>query len=759
VVPDARDDLRQRLKATRDPEADADALGEMLARHVIHWPEHAWLVIDDYHHVAQSEIAEGLIERLSQIPELNLLVATRRRPGWVTPRKLIYGEVLEISRSSLAMTPDEALEVVGAERSSSIAGLLALAEGWPAVIGLAAHVDARNFGEGAQLPQNLYDFFAEELLQTTPKHFREGLYQLALLGTSSRHLAATLFPQSLIDAIGDVERLGFLSVDDLNVVMHPLLRTFFFGKLRQEEPESRQSAVHEALVRLFELQRWDDAFELIETFQAADQFAVLVEEGLYELLSNGRAPTVERWSRFARGHDLNGGLVDLLDAEILFRRGDWSESERLGKKAAECLGSESPLRSRALHRAGQSALFGDHLSGAIEHYEQARDAAVTPGDLSQALWGLFIAQSELELVDDALQTLSDFEARRTDSVEDELRLLESKLTRWMRVQGPVRPRDFAQRAERLLDRPIDPVVRCGFYQMLSVGFILGGDYGEALKVAHRELAEAQHNFLTFVLPHAFTNHALGYLGLRLFRNAESYIEETARAAIEQDDLHSQLNAATLRVRLLLATGRPRDAVAACEISFRRRPNPGVLADFLSTKGVALACAGESNAALEASAEAEAISRQIEARVQCAGARAIVALRTSADDRHEIIDALIREVELTGNVDGLIFAYRGFPPLLRALSSRGFARVHETVQLGRDHRLALKMGISRPGKDSASGLTRRERQVYELLKDGRTNREIAEALWISETTAKVHVHHILEKLGARSRTEAALKGQQ
>jgi DNA-binding NarL/FixJ family response regulator len=70
-----------------------------------------------------------------------------------------------------------------------------------------------------------------------------------------------------------------------------------------------------------------------------------------------------------------------------------------------------------------------------------------------------------------------------------------------------------------------------------------------------------------------------------------------------------------------------------------------------------------------------------------------------------------------------------------------------------------MGISRPGKDSASGLTRRERQVYELLKDGRTNREIAEALWISETTAKVHVHHILEKLGARSRTEAALKGQQ
>jgi two-component system nitrate/nitrite response regulator NarL len=38
----------------------------------------------------------------------------------------------------------------------------------------------------------------------------------------------------------------------------------------------------------------------------------------------------------------------------------------------------------------------------------------------------------------------------------------------------------------------------------------------------------------------------------------------------------------------------------------------------------------------------------------------------------------------------------------------------------------------------------------------TNRAIAEALFISHATAKVHVLHILEKLGVRSRTEAALR---
>ena len=43
----------------------------------------------------------------------------------------------------------------------------------------------------------------------------------------------------------------------------------------------------------------------------------------------------------------------------------------------------------------------------------------------------------------------------------------------------------------------------------------------------------------------------------------------------------------------------------------------------------------------------------------------------------------------------------------------------------------------------------------LLADGRSNREIGEALFISTKTASVHVTHILDKLGVSSRTEAAL----
>ena len=53
-----------------------------------------------------------------------------------------------------------------------------------------------------------------------------------------------------------------------------------------------------------------------------------------------------------------------------------------------------------------------------------------------------------------------------------------------------------------------------------------------------------------------------------------------------------------------------------------------------------------------------------------------------------------------------------------------------------------------------GLTSREREVLQLVADGRSNNEIAERLVISRATASVHVSHILAKLGVPSRVQAA-----
>ncbi|MDR4533012.1 response regulator transcription factor [Glutamicibacter sp. PS] len=53
------------------------------------------------------------------------------------------------------------------------------------------------------------------------------------------------------------------------------------------------------------------------------------------------------------------------------------------------------------------------------------------------------------------------------------------------------------------------------------------------------------------------------------------------------------------------------------------------------------------------------------------------------------------------------------------------------------------------------LTRREREVFELIALGRSNPEIAGDLFLSEATVKTHVGHILAKLGARDRVQAVV----
>jgi DNA-binding NarL/FixJ family response regulator len=58
------------------------------------------------------------------------------------------------------------------------------------------------------------------------------------------------------------------------------------------------------------------------------------------------------------------------------------------------------------------------------------------------------------------------------------------------------------------------------------------------------------------------------------------------------------------------------------------------------------------------------------------------------------------------------------------------------------------------EDAPIPLTRREREVAELVAQGRGNKDIAARLFISQRTAEGHVEHILTKLGFTSRASVA-----
>ena len=97
-----------------------------------------------------------------------------------------------------------------------------------------------------------------------------------------------------------------------------------------------------------------------------------------------------------------------------------------------------------------------------------------------------------------------------------------------------------------------------------------------------------------------------------------------------------------------------------------------------------------------------------------------------------------------------YVYKDVEPSALA---QGIRSVHAGQTLLADDVAAVL--VAGESRESAVGLTDRESDVLRELAQGRSNREIARALVVSEKTVKTHVSNILLKLGVQDRTQAAL----
>ena len=129
---------------------------------------------------------------------------------------------------------------------------------------------------------------------------------------------------------------------------------------------------------------------------------------------------------------------------------------------------------------------------------------------------------------------------------------------------------------------------------------------------------------------------------------------------------------------------------------------------------------------------------------------IVMLTVSGSDR-DVLDAMRNGAAgyLTKDVtpESLARAVRAADDGELVMPRRLAARLVDRLA----HRSAAFDG---PDDTDAEALTRREQDVYRLLAEGLSDRDIATALTISPRTAETHVGSILRKLGVRNRAEAA-----
>jgi DNA-binding NarL/FixJ family response regulator len=95
-----------------------------------------------------------------------------------------------------------------------------------------------------------------------------------------------------------------------------------------------------------------------------------------------------------------------------------------------------------------------------------------------------------------------------------------------------------------------------------------------------------------------------------------------------------------------------------------------------------------------------------------------------------------------------------------LASHPAATAPETSQPEATHPGAHRAGSGRSGRsrgtEQMENLTPREVEVLRLLSQGQTNPQIAQNLLVSRGTVKIHVQHIISKLGVSDRTQAAVR---
>jgi DNA-binding NarL/FixJ family response regulator len=152
------------------------------------------------------------------------------------------------------------------------------------------------------------------------------------------------------------------------------------------------------------------------------------------------------------------------------------------------------------------------------------------------------------------------------------------------------------------------------------------------------------------------------------------------------------------------------------------------------------------------------TRAVEPRVLSLCIETLVKLKSRDPDSTRSKRELLSGAFEAGAVDFIVTTYRACPDLLAALL-RDSETAEETgyvVARASDEALAQSLGLDVLGAiDPVASLSVREREVYDLLCEGLPNGEIARRLFISPATVKVHVRHVYDKLGIRSRTALAL----
>jgi LuxR family transcriptional regulator, maltose regulon positive regulatory protein len=782
--------------------------------------DQALLVLDDYHVIEAGPVHASVGFLLEHRPPgLRLVLASRSDPPLPLARLRARGELTELRAADLRFTADEAAALLrratGADLpGESVAALAGRTEGWAVGLQLVAlslrgHHDAAGFVAAfSGTHRYILDYLAEEVLDRQREHMRAFLLETSVLERLSGELCDWVTGRTGSQAmLEDIERAGlFLTpLDEVRCWWryHPLFADLLRARLQQEQPGA-PPALHRAAAAWFEGRGL--VHEAIEHALAAKETARaarMIERNFDELLERAEGAMVDRWVAALPAELVRSRpRLRLAQAVWVILSGRLAQAERLLADAERALdGADAdpgePAEGSATLLANVPAMIA--LLGA--------GIARRRGDSERMAALVQQARAHLSADDSALRPLVDLYLAVADQLRGRTAEAEMSLTaavadqytaggRYLAVSiacdlGKVRhAQGELEGALRAYEQALEIVTEAGLPLPLTGIAYLGmsdvhyqrDDLDAAARHATdgialcRQLAETQPL-------------ATGLARLAWIRYGQGDRAGALEAMDEAQQLAPVLGAAGLinpvpaqRAHLQLACG---DVAAAAhwarqygvstgdEPDYRTEPEHLVLARVLLAQdrpGAALAllerwltpavAAGRTAStiqiytlqalALAASGDKAAALRNLATTLALACPRGFV--RVFADEGAPMA-ALLGQLAAAQRA-GMAEAC-SVPADCVALVLEAFGRKPR----GPTEAAGQGMGTRAAAPGLTEPLTERELEVLRLLAAGLSNQRIARNLTVTIDTTKKHVSHILAKLGAASRTEAAARARE
>jgi LuxR family maltose regulon positive regulatory protein len=777
-------------------------------------PDRIVLVLDDYHLITESLVDDAitfLIEHLP--PRLHLVLATRIDPQVPLARLRVRDQLTELRATDLRFAPSEAAEflnrVMGLNLSDKdIMALEARTEGWIAGLQLAAlsmwgEEDMTGFVQSFTGSHRLVlDYLIEEVLEKQPADVQDFLLQTSLLDRLTGPLCDVLTGQKngqqILDKL-DQANLFIIPLDDQRrwYRYHHLFTDLLRQRLRQTGQEQvpllhhrastwceENGFVNEAIEHALHGENFKRAANLIE--RHVDVFWQRGEHGklwrwmaalpINLIMSMPHLCVFQAWNLFTGG-DLEGAERFLGASEQLLdeSRDQATETSMVVKEQPPDSIDRMKIHGRAATIRAFLASYSGDVPGTIKHARKALE---------------FLPEEDLSWRSTATVALGDAHSFSGNLEEanrvrlDAMELCKAagniymSLVAGMKLAVTMRQQGYLKRAIDICQQQIELANRKG----LSQSGVTGGYYavwGEVLaELDNLEEALNQTKKGVTLTEQSSDVMLIGWSNLChlmvLFSQGDVAGAEEVLQKMERMDRKYQIPpwimnlVAAYQVQIWISRDR---LDVACRWAEERGLNADGDIEYLNE--VEYAAFARILIAQGKLAEATRLLQQlIEAGERRGHSSRVIGLlillavslqeQKESDQSITTMEQALTLAEPEGSIrvfvnEGLAVASLLNKALRRGVSSAYVKRL--LAAFPSDEAEASGTGV--PGIDQAGliePLSERELEVLQLIAEGLTNQEIANRLYLSLNTVKVHTRNIFGKLGVNNRTQAVAEAR-